>query len=210
LLIPLTHEQLKAELTRMSEAFVIVRENGTVAVVDSFLGSDPGAKLRRLHEIMGKQVARWSEVVEIARKRVQGPSSDPDLALVEAFDAITPRELEELANLADPSRDGIGEIELPEAMAPSAAALAPAAPVKQESPEEVEARINAETPPPDATQALAARLVQKADINQQQALAVATLAEMFGGEEIPEGDLSDAIGSVAKGKLDAVRRALKG
>lgn len=209
-LIPLTHEQLKAELQRMTDNFIVIRENGTTCVVDAFLGAEPGVKLRRLHEIMGKQLARWSEIVEIARKRVQGPSPDPDLALIEAFEAITPRELEEVANLADPSRDGVGEIELPEAMSPTASVSVPTAQAKPENPEEVESRINSEVQTPDAMQTLVNRLVQKSDINQQQALAVATLAELFDGAEIPEKDLQDALGSVSNAKLEAVRRALKG
>lgn len=211
-LVPLNQEQLKTELNRMLTNFVVPRANSVFVVPTAFLGTEPAEQLKRLHTVMQKQLEAWAKVVEVARKRLDGQTfSSPHWELVAAFDHITARELEEVANIADPSRDGVGDLELPEALltAESASTVPEMIAAGQLTPDAAMAQINAESQAPDAQQALVDRLVAKADLNQQQALAVATLVELMEDTEIADGDLADAIGSKAKSRLDAVRRALK-
>lgn len=212
-LVPLTQEQLKVELNRMLLNYVVPRANSVFVVPTAFLGTEPAEQLKRIHTVMQKQLEAWAKVVEVARKRLDGQSfSSPHWELVAAFDHITARELEEVANIADPSRDGVGDLELPEALlsAEPSSTVPEMIAAGQLTPEAVQAQVEAEGQEADAQQNLVEKLVGKADLNQQQALAVATLVDLMEGAEIPDSDLSEAIGSKAKSRLDAVRRALKG
>lgn len=212
-LIPLTQERLKVELNRMLTNYVVPRTNSVFVVPTAFLGTEPAEQLKRLHTVMQRQLEAWAKVVEVARKRLDGQTfTSPHLELIAAFDHITTRELEEIANIADPSRDGIGDLELPAALLtaePTSSAPGMIA-AGQMTPAAAQAQIEAETQAPDANHALVERLVAKAEITQQQALAVATLVDLMDGADIADNDLADAIGSKAKSRLDAVRRVLKG
>lgn len=209
-LIPLTQVQLRRELDRMLENFTIPRSNGVVVIPAMFLGTEPAEQMRRLHTIMQRQLDAWARVVETARKRLVGQQFDnPHLELVAAFDLITARELEEVANLADPARDGIDEIELPEACLPRGGASTPSAAPERTTPtpEDIAAQVAAEDVPDDPQQQLVSDLMGRADLTQQQALSVVALADLM-GKDIPDANLIDAIGSKAKSRLEAVRRVL--
>lgn len=210
-LVPLTQDQLKVELNRMLANLIVPKNNTIMVVPTAFLGTEPAEQLKRLHEVMRKQLEAWAKVVDLAKERL-GPSrpTNPHWELVAAFDAITSRELETIANIADPSADGDGGLELPEALAPvpevTSSGLAP----KPMTPDEaMAAAVASETKAEDATLVLVQRLIDKAELTQQQALSVASLVELMEGAEIPDNDLSEAIGSKAKSKLESVRRALK-
>ena len=210
-IVPLTQEQLQRELTRLLENYIVPRANGATVVPAIFLGTEPAEQLKRLHSIMQRQLSAWSALVDSAAKRVPHPSKDPAHALAQAFEAITARELEDVAGIADPGRDGAGTIELPEVLLPTAPlAAAAAAPSPAPSPEEVHRLLAAEELVVDAAEALITRLTVKAGLTQQQALGVAAVVEVAAGGELSDTVLLDAAGPLSKTKLDAVRRALKG
>lgn len=216
-LTPLKQEQLTRTLEIMRETFTVARQSGGVLdVLSLFYGTEPGAQLTRLHEVLRLQLEAWGKLVDRALTRIPSDKlpRDAHYALVAGFEMITPKELEDIARIADPASNDEGNvIELPAAAAPAAPATSVrTAPAAGESLGDMQARAGADADASgadNATLALVARLTGKADLNQQQALAVATLVELMEGAEIPDTDLSDAIGSKAKVKLDAVRRALK-
>ncbi len=207
-LVPLSQEQLKAELDRMNTNFIVPRPTGTFAVPSVFLGNEPAEQLKRLHDVLRRQLDAWTGIVDVAMGRLSNKPADPDLAIVAAFEAITGKELEDIANIADPSRDGAGELELPEA-APLVKAIQAFEADPQMTPEAAMKMVEAEGQAEDVQQALVQRL-GAAGLDQQHALAVATLAELCGDGQIPDDELADAAGTKAKAKLEAIRRALKG
>jgi hypothetical protein len=212
-LVPLTQDQLKVELNRMLSNYLVPKNNSVFVVPTAFLGTEPAEQLKRLHEVMRKQLEAWAKVVESAKERLgSNIPSNPHWALVAAFDAITARELEMVANIADPSADGDGGLELPEALAPvgeislgNGPAQAPMTPD-----EAMAAAIASESTEKDKTLALVDNLVGKGGLTHHEALAVSQLVELMEGSEIPDNDLSEAIGSKSKAKLESVRRVLKG
>lgn len=211
-LMPLSQEQLQRELARLNDNFVVPRAGGNTLVVPTlYLGTEPAEQLKRLHEVMRKQLDAWSKLVLKASERLgSAKPMDPDYALASAFEAITGKELEEVANIADPGRDGEGGIELPEALMPtSPSAIIPQAQPAPMTPEQAMRMVEGEEAAVDAQQALVQRLVERGGLDQQQAMAVATLHELMDGA-IPDDQLAEAIGSKAKVKIDAARRALKG
>lgn len=209
-LIPLTQPRLQRELTRMMENFVVPRNNTILVVPTAFLGSEPAEQLQRLHKVMQRQMEAWAALVEKAKGRI-GPmrSKDPVLEMSQAFEHITSRELEEVANIADPSRDGVGDIELPEVLVASPASQVQSAIQPTKTLEQIRQEVDAEEPSEDAHEALIGRLMAKAELSQQQAMSVAAVVDLVDGSEISDDALSEAIGSKAKAKLEAVRRALK-
>jgi hypothetical protein len=208
-LVPLSQEQLKAELDRMNTNFVVPRTNGVFSVPSVFLGNEPAEQLKRLHDVLRRQLDAWTGAVDVAMARLGASKpADPDIAIAAAFEAITGKELEDIANIADPSRDGAGELELPEA-APLVKAIQAFEADPQMTPEQAMQMVAAEGEAEDAQQATVKRLGD-AGLDQQHALAVATLAELCGDGQIPDDELADAAGTKAKAKLEAIRRALKG
>lgn len=211
-LIPLTQDQLKVELSRMLSNFIVPKQNSVFVVPTAFLGSEPGEQLTRLHEVMKKQLEAWAKIVETAKGRLgSNRPTNPHWELVAAFDAITNRELETVANIADPSANGADGLELPEALIPLSEIVVSngPAPAPMTPDEAMAAAVASESTSVDATLDMVERLIKKADLTQQQALAVSQLVELMEGAEIPDGDLSEAIGSKAKTKLESVRRVLK-
>lgn len=207
-LTPLSQEQLQIELGRMKAAFVVPRTNSMFEVLPLFLGSEPAAQLTRLHDLMRRQLEAWSRLVEVAKARIPEKvrPTDSGYLLAMACDHITARELEEIANMGDPSRDGVGELELPEALAPSTSTiLTPATPTK--SFQEIEAEVNAEEQAPDATLELIGKL-RKEGLDETQATGIAGLVELSGGAALSDEDIISTVGN--KTKLAAVKRVLKG
>lgn len=207
---PLTQEQLQAELNRMKVTFVVPKGQTVMDLTSLYLGSEPAEQIRRLHTVMRRQMEAWAKLVEIAKGRVPVAQKDvhPEMLLSLACDHITPRELEEVANIADPSRDGVGDVELPEAFLPSSAPVASTtAPGSTLS--EIEAQANAEVDSVlDPASSLLARLKAEG-ITDGQAMDIASLVDVVGGSAtIADADIIERLGS--KAKLAAVRKALKG
>lgn len=210
-LVPLTQEQLSVELNRMKVAFIVPRTNSVLEILPLFLGAEPAGQLTRLHDLMRRQMEAWAKLVEIAKKRIPEKvrPTDPERLLALACDHITARELEEIAAMGDPSRDGVGSIELPEVLAPAPMrvnggsvddVLAP------KSLEEIEAEVNAEKVE-DPQLELIAKL-KKEGLDETQAASIASLIELSGGAALSDEDILSTVGN--KTKVAAVKRALKG
>lgn len=219
-LVPMTQEMLQKELDRILSNFIIPRPNSIHVVAHAYLGTEPAEQLRRLHEVMRKQMEEWSKTVDLALARLPATApTNPHWRLVAAFEAITSKELEAIANIADPARSGNDGIELPEVLAPTSrmdGALATAKPVivkdepaAQLTPEAAMKMVEVEESADDDAAVLVQRLIDKAGLDQQQALSVAACAQLA-GDDIPDEAIAEAIQSKAKTKIDAVRRALKG
>lgn len=217
-LVPMTQEMLQKELERMLSNFVIPKPNHLHVVCHAYLGTEPAEQLRRLHDVMRRQMEAWSKTVDLALKRL--PATAPvneHWRLVAAFESITSKELEEIANIADPGRNGSDGIELPEVLAPrmdgALATATPAVvngdPAAKLTPEAAMKMVEAEESGDDDSAVLVQRLIDKAGLDQQQAMSVAACAQLA-GDDIPDEAISEAIQSKAKAKIEAVRRALKG
>lgn len=216
-LIPLTQEKLTRVLQTMQEAFVVSRQGGgALDVLALFYGAEPSVQLKRLHEVMRLQVEAWAKLTEraLARVPLRDRPKDGNILLTTAFELIAPKELDDIARIADPSsnEDGLS-IELPAVMFPSTPSIEAQGAATGASLADMQARANADADGANTggeELALIARLVAVGGVTQQQALGIATLVNLMDGAEIPDSDLADVIESKARGKIDAVRRALKG
>jgi hypothetical protein len=128
--VELTHDKLKQEQANLAR-FIIPRiGSAPINCFAELFGSQPQEQLTRLHKVMKEQLEAWNALAANARKRLdsqireQGKDLtgvDPRVIESMTFDLITERELEEIINLADPSREGLGEIELQEVLRPAPA-----------------------------------------------------------------------------------------
>ena len=226
---PLEQDGLNRELERLRDRLIIPKNGGALHILPTFIGTEPDEQLKRLHEIMRLQLEAWAKALAIAKKRIppaelvtinakgQTVPKHPEIIQSMACDRMTTQEIEAIANIADPSRDGLGEIELPEAILPPVAATTPGGePVgapEETGPSlaEIEAQAEAEVDgtPIDPQEALVAKLEAKAGLDHQQALSVASLVDLARDpSSIPDDDLVQVLGS--KAKLQATKRALKG
>lgn len=218
-LVPLTQEQLQVELKRFKETFIVPSNNSTLDITDIYLGTEPAEALRRLHDLMKRQLVAWGKLIIIATARVQNVPAGlhPEILFSLACDHITAKELEDLAAMGDPGKvnsDGI-QFSLPEVANPAAktggltidhgSEASPGGP----SLADLEAQANAEVDAqPDAIDALLSRL-RGAGLDDQQALALASLVDMgVDPASLADDDIVRALGS--KAKLAAAKRALKG
>lgn len=214
---PLTQEQLQVELARFKTTFVIPQEHGIMEITPQFLGTEPADQLRRLHALMIKQMAKWASIMETAKARIpaaelkhhDGRDKHPDVIMSMACDHITPRELQEIANIADPTREGIDAITLPEVFLPST----PVPVVETEKPVDlaaIQAQADAEVDAAlDPTEELNQRLQKELSLEPSKALALVNLVESIGeGVTLADDDIIAVLGS--KAKLAGVRRILKG
>ena len=114
----LTQDELRRERDRMRTSFVIPRPVGQAPVLcfDEFFGAQPADQLRRLHAVMKEQLDAWNTLMVAARKRVTEDVRDPAVRDMLASERIQARELDEIANIADPSKRGLDEVELGEIM----------------------------------------------------------------------------------------------
>jgi len=213
-LIPLTQDDVQRELKRFNVTFIIPREHGLTEITPMYLGTEESEQLRRLHVVMKNQFEAWTKILAKATDRLDARDrANPDLGIVQslACDHISARELEELANLADPSRDGLAGIVLDEIGPLSTTTTIPtteAAPAK--TLDEIMAQAEKESDAkPDAAQALVDKLVANASVDNGQAMEIASLVEMAGpGVTLSDDDIIRVLGS--KAKLAGVKRVLKG
>lgn len=216
-LTPVTQEQLGRVIETMHETYVVPRANGGVLDIFSlFYGAEPSQQLKRIHEVMRLQMDAWAKLTERAIARVPEASRprDRNVLLTMAFELIAPRELEDIARIADPSSNEEGlSVELPAALMPATAAITAqaGAAASQMSLDDLQrqAAHDADASGADAEQLALVGRLEKAGVSPQHALAVASTVELMDGD-ISDEAIAAAIESTAKGKIDAVRRALKG
>lgn len=216
--VPMTQEQLTVEVKRLGDSFTIAQQGGKLDIAALYLGATKGEQIRKLHEIMAKQMKAWEELMVKAIARVpmaeRAEGIDPRVVTWTANRYITEDELMSVINLADSTLDGVKDFTLDEVSAPSDGIPYTQAPVGEPGKSietlltEAEAGVGA--PPDDAIDQTIARL-KAAGLDETQALTVASMQEMLEGSgEIAEADLTSAIGSAAKSKIAAVRKALRG
>lgn len=205
-LVPLTHDKLKAECERMARTFVVPRVGSPpVMCFADYFGQSPSEQLVRLHSVMKQQYEGWQALVTRAKGRLLTPNTDPAITESLIHDLITEKEMDELINLADPSRRGLDDIELGEITLPDLNALAS----DSGSDKVAAAKAAAESDDkPDPLDALMDRL-KAAGATERQALETASLLEIAGAvDKISDEDLARIAGG--KGRVAAFRKALAG
>ena len=205
-LVPLTHDKLKAEAERMARTFVVPRQGQPpVMCFADFYGQSPSEQLVRLHTIMKQQYEGWLDLEKRARGRLTVHHEDPAIMASMVQDLITEKELDDLANMADPSKRGLDDIELSEILLPGiSSALTPANNVDAVA----AAKAAAEQEPADPLEQLMDRL-KAAGATERQSLETASLLEIAGGvDKISDEDLSRIAGG--KGRAAAFRKAMVG
>jgi hypothetical protein len=206
-LVPLTHDKLKAEAERMARTFVVSR-NGQPPVMcfADFFGQSPSEQLVRLHTVMKQQCEGWLDLMKRARGRMTTHHEDPVLVESMVQDLITEKELDELANLADPSRRGLDDIELGEIVLPGLdSVLTPANNADAVAAAKAAAEADDK---PDPLEQLMDRL-KAAGASERQALETASLLEIAGDPaKISDEDLTRIAGG--KGRVAAFRKAIAG
>lgn len=197
--VPLVHDKLRMEAERMAKTFVVPRAGQPpIMCFAEFFGQAPSEQLTRLHAVMRQQYEAWSALLEKAKARLEKLPVDQNIAISMANDLITERELEELIAIADPSKKGMDEIELPEVeMAPETPA------VSLES-----AKAAADADPGDDLDKRLTRL-RDAGATEKQAFDIASLLEIVGDlDKISDQDIAKAAGG--KARVEAYRAALRG
>lgn len=207
----LTHDLLKAEVSRLS-ARVVPRKDSTP--LDCFGMYFPGTlneRLTRMHKVMGEIYDAWEKLMVIAAKRI--PPSDiperPELKYSMACNYITEQEIEAIIRIADPAATELSEIFLPEVKISAAPVISPLG----DAGKDLTAIINAANALADkqtetASEAAFDRLVS-AGFDASVAEKAASLLEKHESfAKIPEDAITGAIGG--KGKLHAAKVALKG
>jgi len=203
--VPLTHDKLKSEAERMARTFIVPRiGQPPVMCFADFFGQSPSEQLIRLHTVMRQQFDAWNDLLKRAAPRLVKGSEDPAITEALIQDLITEKELDEIANLADPSRRGLDDIELAEIPLPAGAVETPK-PVDLDA---MKAAAEAEDKP-DALEAVMDRLKAQAGASERQALETASLLEIAGSaDKISDEDLARIAGG--KGRAAAFRKVLAG
>jgi hypothetical protein len=214
-LVPMTQEMLQKELERFKVTFIVPRQQGALELTPLFLGVEPAEQIRRLHDVMRRQMEAWAKVLETAKGRIpedQKRDVHPEIVMSMACDHITQRELEEIANMADPSRDGLKEVTLDEIVLPGATAAIPlteAAPAKTLDELQAQAAKEVDAQTSDPLQVLIERLMAEASVTDGQAMQIASLVDLAGGAaKVADDDIIGVLGT--KAKLAGVKRVLKG
>ncbi len=218
--VPLTRAQLERELARLNETTQVPQANGTlVSLLPAFFGSEPADQLKRLRDAMQAQYEAFVAEAGKAAKRLDKTGTKglhPEIIKSMAYDAILPRDLERIANLADPTKDGTGDIDLPAVafedirLPGSADSSAPATPVM--TPAEAEAAA-AQLDDGGGSAGRNQRVVDALTAQGLDGGAVAQLADLVdlsGGPDSITDDIERTTGKLTKTKLAAVRSALKG
>jgi hypothetical protein len=215
--VPLKQEQLQRVLQTMQESFVVARQGGgALDIVSLYFGAEPSLQLKRLHEVMRLQMEAWGKLMERAISRIPEADRPRDqrFLLAMAYDMITPKELEDIVRIADPSsnEDGL-DIDLPEALAPGSISTKLVSQPSTMSLDDIQKKAESDadsSADPDAVaqQTRIQKLADKAGLTIAQATSIIDSVDLA-GTDLGDDDIAQAIDSRAKGKIDAVRRALK-
>lgn len=201
--VGLDQAQLKVELTRMRDNYVINRANGKDEFVANYFGADETTQMRTLHSVMLKIDEAWRKLMEEATKRVPADkrNADPNVLASQAAGYITQYELDQIASIADPGATIENDLVLPEAAEEPAAAPATA----QQDPEMIQKAVEQEDVI-DPSAALLKRLGEIQGITETQAMELALAVDIAGKDPLKDEDITRI---VPEKKLAAVRRALK-
>lgn len=204
--VPLTHDKLKREMERMARTFVVPRAGQPpIMCFADYFGQSPSEQLVRVHTVMRQQFDGWLALVKRAEGRMVRPHEDPKVNDSLVQDLITEKEMDELVNLADPSRRGLDEIELDQVVFPTEATAAVATGDDRVAVAKAMAEADEKADPLDATM----DRLKVAGANERQALETASLLEIAGSvDKISDEDLARIAGG--KGRAAAFRKALLG
>lgn len=181
----LTQDELKRELERMRRTYIIPRPGGQIPVLcfDEFFGAQPSEQLKRLHKAMREQLAAWNTLLVTARGRVdRDPRMSAAVRESLAYERMTPRELEAIAQMTDPSKQGLDDVVLPTVAMPG-----------EGSGDGLDAQLAGADP--------------NADARLDRALA-ALEAAGFGEKALPLIQLLESVGTAAKMTNDEITRVV--
>jgi hypothetical protein len=216
----LIRSDLMSEIQRLRTSMVVAKQPGTPPVMcfNEFFGQEPGEQLSRMHEVMRQQYEAWKALLAKCKTRLTGdltwinPHTSKREALPAAViesmacDLMTEREMDDIANIANPSMRTIDDLELAPIDEPAPAA--PAAPTKSLA--EIEAEVAADEGDKAMADldALMARLTA-AGAKENEVLPLASLLEAAKEPgRISDDDIILILGN--KGRLAAIRKAFKG